>query len=193
MQSSAGGFPTSAGRPSSFSAATGGAPGSHDRRTSRVTSASPLFGRGLGRYSSLELPLHEESDDLLAGRDISGFHETSDFQLYGPAAGVDTQDAAQSQWTRAALNQESNNFLDFVKSQIGSTAGPIGEEGQEFILRDTSQKSILFEELLPTSRHTKIVAAQGLLHVLALATKGLLNVQQDSAYGPVTISLQAGS
>lgn len=192
LQSSTGGFPASAGRPSSFSGATGGAPGSLDRRISRVTSASPLFGRGIGRYSSLELPLHEETGVVLTGRDVSGFQEAEDFQLYRPAADVSTQDAAQSQWMRIALNQESNNFLDFVKSQIESTASPTGEEEQDIILRNTSQKSILFEDLLPCSRHTKMVAAQGLLHVLTLATKGLLNVWQNSSYGSITISLPAG-
>src|ERR1700733_5686152 len=89
------------------------------RRGTRLTSASPLLGRGgtIQRYSSLELlkPVKlvggeagdgsfDNSGMQLGGDDMIGDPE---FQLYGPAAAVDTQTAAQSQWVAAALDMEA--------------------------------------------------------------------------------------
>ncbi len=182
--SSAGGYSGSAGRPGSLLAGLGGPrPSSLDRRASRLASASPLQGRGLERYSSLELPTRDDDEDeLLGGHDVSNSQGLNDFQLYGPAAGVSTQTAAESQWIRATLDHESNNFLEFLKFEIDGKTARIGEE----------ERSVLFEELLPPPQHSNIVAAQGLHHVLTLATKGLIGVQQDAAYGPIALRLLSG-
>lgn len=177
IPSSAGGFSLSAGRQSSISALRG----SVDRRISRIPSASPLIGRGLQRGSSLELPTHDRDDDeLLGGQDISLSHAEDEFQLYGPAAGVSTQVAAESQWMRATLDQESNNFLEFVKAYIAQKVADTDRE---------SHRSVHFQDLLPAAQHSKIVAAQAFHHVLSLASKGLIDVQQDLVYGPITLSL----
>ncbi len=182
------GLPSSVGRTASLIGPLGGAPGSLDRRASRMTSASPLLGRGQQRYSSLEIPIPENDDDLLGLQAMSASNEAEDFQLYGAAGAVSTQVAAESQWMRATLDQESGNFLDFVTSEItGRPVAPGEEEGTPGHRRE----SVLFEELLPPFQHTKIVAAQALHHVLALATKGLIHVRQDVAYGPITLRLRA--
>ena len=187
---SIGDFASSAGAQGSLPG-TGRMPGSLDRRASRITSASPLLGRGTQRFSSIELPPHDDDDDLLGGPGGSSSHSAADdFQLYGPAAQVSTQTAAESQWMKAALDQESSNFLEFVKSEV-STRLPTLPEGEE--LQDDARlhQPILFEELLPPARHTKIVAAQALHHVLALATRGLINVrQEDRDYGPIELGLR---
>lgn len=190
--SSLGGFPSSAGGPSS-APPIAGIPGSLDRRGSRITSASPLVGRGLERLSSLELPTHEGDDDLLGAHVSSSEQGGGDFQLYGPAAGVDTQTAAQSQWTKAALDQESLNFLEFVKADIASKAAPAGEEEDELSGDEIARSTVIFEELLPPAEHTKAVAAQALLHVLSLASKNLISVQQPEGYGPIRVGLMAGA
>jgi len=191
--SSIGGFPTSAGGPSSARGIEGGPAGSLSRRASRITSASPLVGRGRERLSSLELPEHGDEDELLGGLLVSDDQQVSDdFQVFGPAANVDTQTAAQSQWMRASLDQESSNFLDFVKDEIDSKPPP--EDEDELLAGDAARKrTVEFGELLPPAQHTKLVAAQALHHVLALATKNLINVQQDKAYGPILLSLVAGA
>lgn len=181
IPSSAGGFLTSAGRPSSVSV-VGGVPGSIDRRISRITSASPLVGRGPQRYSSLELHIDDDEDELLGGHDVSMSNAEDEFQLYGPAAAVSTQVAAGSQWMRATLDQESNNFLEFVRTDIAAK----GTDTEE------APRSVFFEDLLPASQHSKIVAAQAFHHMLALATKGFIDVQQDSAYGPISLGLSSG-
>ena len=190
--SSSAGF-TATGRGASSVIIAGGQPSSLDRRASRITSASPLLGRGLERYSSLELRAPGDEDEHLGGHDLPSSRATDNFQLYGPAAGVSTQTAAESQWMRATLNHESNNFLEFLKADIERKLPRIGEEDQESTGVNVPPQSVIFEELLPPSQHTKVVAAQALHHVLALATKGLITVQQDLDYGPVILRLSAGT
>lgn len=158
-----------------------------DRRASRITSASPLIGRGA--QEDLEIPtLADDDENFLAGPSTSIAGD--DFQLHGPAADVDTQTAARSQWMRAALDTESINFLDFVKTEASTKAARIaGEAGDEDEL--VAPHSVLFEELLPPAQNSKTVAAQALLHVLALATKGMLSVRQEEDFGAIEMGIEA--
>lgn len=55
-----------------------------------------------------------------------------------------------------------------------------------------ASNSVFFEELLAPTQNTKIVGAQALLHVLALATKGLIEVEQQEDYGPIKLGVVAG-
>ena len=187
--SSVGGFLTSAGAPSSLPGIGGAGPSSIDRRTSRIPSASPLVGRGRERYSSLELPIHEDDDDLLSGRLASSDHALDEFQQYGPAAAVDTQTAADTQWMKATLNQEAQHFLDFVKAHIRTIPASADEDEDEISGTGQPKDSVLFEDLLPPMQHSKQVASQALHHILALATKGILEVKQNEPYGPIDLSL----
>ena len=191
--SSIGGFASSAG------GSAGPVPGSHDRRSRRLTSASPLLGRGRERFGSLDLPIPEAED--IAGPGGASLDLLNDFQLYDPVAGVSTQTALGSQWMRATLDAESKNFLEFVKSEIAIrppvVRGAEGEEEAEDELAVGEEgvvgaSEILFEELLPPARHPKLVAAQALLHVLALATKGLVTVSQRVDYGPIRLGIGEG-
>ena len=179
---SIGGYPTSAGAPSSLPP-VGTGPGS---------SASPLIGRGRQRYSSLELPPGGDNDDLLGGPHISGDPALDDFQLYGPGAAVDTQTAGQSQWMRATLNQEANNFLEFVKAEITAAPAHVSDDEDELSWTADRGVSVSFERILPPTQHSKIVAAQAMHHLLVLATKSLITVRQDSPYGSIDLSLPVG-
>ena len=204
--------PSAAGGPSS----TGPMPGSLTRRSrsragSRIVSASPLVGRGLGLHSEREASLAaaaqvEEPLQLPGGdqpafptSDVGGpegafpmFGGEEEFELYGPAAAADTQTAAESQWVRAALDAESGNFLEFVRAavrgQIQDREQYVGEEEEETEVR-AEEVQVLFEELLPPERNTRLVAASALLHVLSLASRGLLNVKQDEAFGDIGIRI----
>ena len=166
----------SAGRRS----AVGGFPlPSHSRRGSRLATASPLIGRGF--------PVGHEDDDLqIVGSDMDVDAKAGDeFELFGPAANVDTQTAAESQWVRAALDGESANFLEFVKAGIEELdlqreTVPLGDEEDEIL-----HGSIEFEQLLPPSENSRVVAAQGLLHVLALVTKNAVSAEQKELFGPI--------
>lgn len=163
-----------------------GGSASLDRRVSRITSASPLMGRGPEGYNELEIP-QGEYDDLLGGPSTPVIAD--DFQIHGPAVGVSTQTAAQSQWMRAVLDTESNNFLEYLQAEIRSQTIPTVEEEGELAGEVPEPEFISFEELLPPAENTKIVAAQALHHVLALAAKGLINVQQREHYGPIKLGV----
>jgi meiotic recombination protein REC8 len=165
----------------------------------RLTSASPLLGRGatlpdrLSRQGSLALGPAGAPTSSVGGVDfdLGGYGIDADvsmhdadapmntqdrFELLGPAANVDTQEAGTSQWMRAVLDTESGNFLDFVEAEIERR-------------KDDGGDVIEFETLLPPEMNTAVVAAQGLLHCLALATKGLLSVKQEEDFGDIVLGL----
>ena len=90
---------------------------------------------------------------------------------------------------RATLNQEANNFLEFVKAEIAAQPAQESDEEDELLGKEPPKLSVSFEQLLPSTQHSKIVAAQALHHLLALATKSLIIVRQDSPYGSIDLSL----
>lgn len=175
---SAGGVPTSASL-----AGIGPRLGSLPRRGSRLPTASPLIGHGSGGGGHID-------DFQLPGSDMDiGMTGADEFELFGPAAQVDTQTAGQSQWQRAVLDGESLHFLEFVQTGIAEmdesrAQAAMGDEEDEVL-----DGSIDFDALLPPESHTNVVAAQALLHVLALGTKNLLSIQQEEAFGPITMRL----
>ncbi|KAL3426589.1 hypothetical protein PVAG01_00098 [Phlyctema vagabunda] len=193
----------------------------------RHTAASPLSGRGLNLPGELEnfSQLHsdedapimygrseEDNDDVLRGLGSQpgsmSEAQANDFELYGAAANVDTQEAAKSQWVRNALDQESNNFLDYVRNSIQEkrqqhkddgggdaddevnqqpdNADPDDVFGAEAPNANTQGKRwVSFEELFDPDTHSRIVAAQAFYHVLTLATRHRVwadqhNTEQDT-------------
>ncbi|KAK6432449.1 R8 protein [Oleoguttula sp. CCFEE 5521] len=154
-------------------------PGPISRRGSRLTTASPLLGRGeVAGGEDVLLP--DSNPDI----DFTGL---DDFELFGPAADVDTQTAAQSQWVRSALDGESANFLTFVQAGIDE----LDEKREELAPDEGEDESMMgsvdFDHLLPPEKNTYIVAAQALLHVLTLGTKNAITVKQDEAYGSISL------
>lgn len=147
-------------------------------RRSRMHSASPLHGKGHARLSALGLDdlkdlaenerarLAEEEEDIM---------DIDDFEQYASGAGMGTQQTTDGQWMRTTLENEAQNFLGFVETQLK-------EKGREVIAMD---------ELLPPEENSAVVGAQALLHVLALVTKGLLSVQQEEAFGDIELSIVA--
>ena len=151
------------------------------RHGSRLTSASPLHGRGLPRLPS-EDSLQLSSDGLRMGSEDVQTAEGVDidqYELYGPAAEVNTQTAAQSQWLTTTLENEAHNFLTFLETQMGERGDEQQEEGQQPV------KTIVFDNLLPPESNSALVGAQAMLHVLALATKGLIRVAQNETFGHI--------
>ena len=169
------------GHPTSASlGGVGGQLGLLGGRGSRLTSASPLMGRGAtaGEFYDSQFP-DFQGDIGMTGAD--------EFELFGPAAQVDTQTAGQSQWQRATLDGESMHFLEFVQTgvqELDPTRDQAGVEDEEL---QTLKGTVDFETLLPPETHSRIVAAQALLHVLALGTKNLLAVEQEEAFGPISL------
>ncbi|KAL9108012.1 MAG: hypothetical protein Q9227_007117 [Pyrenula ochraceoflavens] len=137
----------------------------------RISSASPLVGRGLHRLSSLELPPGSDTEiGADFGFEASGPDDPFSLPQLGPGSeqsafalepGVGTQQ--ENKWTQAALDVESNNFFQFLIQEASERR--VGE--------------IEFEEMLPPEEYSRVVGAQGFLHVLSLATKGLVRVRQE--------------
>ncbi|OAP56748.1 hypothetical protein AYL99_08860 [Fonsecaea erecta] len=163
-------------------------------RGRRLTSASPLFGRGLaslsrrnsqGPFDASRVTSNEDDFadlDAQLGADID-----PEFELYGPSVNVDTQTAAQSQWVATTLENEAYNFLSFVNTKIQEKAEQQDVTGEEGTAGQAT--TITLDELLPPTQNSQIVGAQALLHVLALATKGLLEVYQAEGFTAIEISV----
>ncbi|GAB7359986.1 hypothetical protein MBLNU230_g7510t1 [Neophaeotheca triangularis] len=170
-----GGFPTSAGMSNQFPPFN-----PLSRRGSRLVSASPLHGRGPGPAAT-----HggSETDELQLSPthyDADAEAEAEAYELHGPAAAVDTQTAAQTQWQSAILDGESANFFTFVQAAIAEADAGAADDEDEAL-----RGSIEFEALLPPKSNSAVVAAQALLHVLALGTRGLVAVEQREDFGAI--------
>ncbi|EMC94579.1 hypothetical protein BAUCODRAFT_552473 [Baudoinia panamericana UAMH 10762] len=160
-------------------------PGSLSRRGSRMRSASPLISRGM--FGGEAVVTNESQQGLGSVQAGSGDIDMEEFEKYGPAAQVDTQTAAQSQWQRAVLDSESINFLGFVQAAIADEEKIRENAGQENENLQAVQGFVEFATLLPAERNSRIVAAQGFLHILTLGTKHLLDVQQDRPFEAITM------
>ncbi|PVH85014.1 hypothetical protein DL98DRAFT_452409 [Cadophora sp. DSE1049] len=158
---------------------------------------SPLVGRGSAIPGELEQFSQLMDDDMVMyGRDddglgsasqASGFHpggiRTSsqtgggdDFEIFGVAAGVDTQTAGSSQWMKDVMDRESNNFFEYVKNTIEEkSTDELGDEDDA----EPQPKTVTFEELFVPEKNSCIVAAQAFYHILSLATKRKVWVEQD--------------
>jgi len=149
------------------------------RPGSRLTSASPLLGRGriFDEDEANRTHLSPSKE-----RDITSIVRADKFEAFGPSAVVDTQTAQNSQWLAEALETESFNFLEFVRASAAATSEVIedqetkdADDGEE----EDAKKWVGFETLFPPRENYRIVAAQAFYHVLSLATKSLLSVQQE--------------
>ncbi|EKG17980.1 hypothetical protein MPH_04788 [Macrophomina phaseolina MS6] len=158
-------------------------------RRSRIISESPLHGRG--QHDNLEEVLSSEPGDLREdtiggiGGDISIGADDEEFELYGPAAAIDTQTANESHFARTVFAKEMEHFgmfvFDSLKRKEEAAAAERGETG--------GGKEILFKDALPPDSTTRIVAAQGFMHLLALASLGRVTARQDEPFAEIGMSL----
>ncbi|PWY90446.1 hypothetical protein BO94DRAFT_489855 [Aspergillus sclerotioniger CBS 115572] len=169
------------------------------RPRSRLTSASPLAGRGfpfdIEGLNSLSIP-GNEGDELnnLDDFDISQYLHT---ELETDNAGglnehpknengpgrirtFQSLQAFNDDSQKSTLDQESLNFFEYLTTKLTTRHG--GEEwaaGLQPHLPTEEVKKMSFSMLLPPQKTSRIVATQGLMHVLTLATKGVLTVHQE--------------
>jgi meiotic recombination protein REC8 len=184
----------------------------------RLTSASPLIGRGSALPGDLEqfsqiigdddpIAMYDRDDqDLASGSQAPAFGGPGvgmsssqvggldEFEIFGAAAAVDTQTAGTSQWVKQALDRESNNFFEYVKNTISEKLGDeLGDEGDSLGAQEFGEKSVTFEELFVPENNSRIVAAQAFYHVLCLATKNKVWVEQAveemEPYGDIRIGV----
>lgn len=180
------------------SSIVGGPAGSLGGRRSRVVSSSLLVGYDGGdevegtfandcNIPSDDYEGFDQTGTATQGADATGLtlsRRDEDFELFGAAAAVDTQTAGAHSWVREALNSESANFLSFVRAGIeeADVARDTAEETEEEVGELDQKGSVLFERLLPCANNSRVVAAQALLHVLALCTKNLLQAEQKGHF-----------
>ncbi|EEP81115.1 predicted protein [Uncinocarpus reesii 1704] len=154
--------------------------GSFAGRRGRLTSASPLAGRGGMRNALLGLSLQEDEElgmDSFAGVDmesvVGDITREQNIGMSSPAAAREKH--AEPHWFLSNLDQQTVNFLEYVKNRIAdiTNATTDGELHPE----------ISFDCLLLPASSSRIVATQGFLHVLILATNGALRVRQDVDMG----------
>ncbi|KAF2130883.1 hypothetical protein P153DRAFT_206353 [Dothidotthia symphoricarpi CBS 119687] len=149
-------------------------------RGSRLVSASPLLGRG--QPIGLDV-LRSLDSDAFGGDDFGLLGPSSDY----PEPAPPLQPSAR---VREALSAEGENFLTFVTDAITekrSQAQYMSDDLQAAAIADIDEVS--FEELLPPTENTKMIACQGFLMVLALGTKGMLDVQQPLEFGVINLKL----
>ncbi|KAK6001157.1 hypothetical protein QM012_003240 [Aureobasidium pullulans] len=192
------------GVPSSSIAGGGGFNVASSHRGRRTVSASPLVGRGALPTTNVEDMNFMQSDDNAPFNDAYVVSDTAaenlprpsqatEFDLFGPAAAISTQVAGTSQFLSAAVSTESLNFLAFVKAGIAEV-----QERQETTIEaiasvldveasEAKDEYVEFEDLLKPESNSRVVAAQGFLHVLTLVTRGLLSADQEEAFGQIEL------
>lgn len=156
---------------------TRGLPGSSSRPGSRprgrLTSASPLAGRGYldaGERHSLDMP--GNAGDELEDFDFTAYLESELAADSGDISEIGSRRAFEERRIARTLDQESLNFWDFIKAK----------------LYPYSMGRIEFSKMLPPTETSRAVATQGLMNVLTLATKGAIDVSQEpyEDKGPVS-------
>jgi hypothetical protein len=166
-----------------------GKQGSHagSRAGSRMISASPLLRRSTGHPGDFEA-LQSLDSDAFGGDDFAYAIPTSD------PAEAEENVVHPPLRVREALSAEEGNFFTFVAEAI-TEKRERSHANMEDEMRDlpdveaTDVEQITFEELLPPSETSKMVACQGFLMVLSLGTKGMLDVQQSTAFDDIALKL----
>ena len=138
-------------------------------------SASPSTGRGRQatggrlRGSSIAPVLEQlpESEDILMSEAIEDYHLNSEDSPDQPF----TQ-RTDTQLVTTQFNQQAENFLEFVRLFREDQDGPEVADGAEV------EQEITFDELLPPEQTNYTVATQGFVHLLTLATRGMLAAAQ---------------
>ncbi|KAI9892483.1 MAG: hypothetical protein M1814_001440 [Vezdaea aestivalis] len=189
--SSIGGFPTTAGYSGGESQMVNRS-GSQFRTARRTASESPSMARipqgVIERLSSVNPHDSEGHDgDILAPQAADDFNDEL-FEVYGLAATVNTQTAAESQWVTQALDQESLHFLEFVKNFCRQPRGP-DDDLNEIRSEEAMFALTSFDDILPPAENSKLVATQAFLHLLGLSMKSLITVNQEEPYGPIQIQV----
>ena len=169
----------------------------------RLMSASPLAGRsGLPHLSVMtdndrlnSLVLGSEDGNL--DMDTLGDLDTS-FQLENEREHDDQHAGGHGQLAKAKatavaslnLDGESLNFVEFIKTQLevrnavnededGDEGEDVKGKGKAAMRYIPNKNEIAFTSLLPPNKTNHKVATQGLMHVLTLATRGVLRVYQE--------------
>ncbi|BFZ64189.1 R8 protein [Saitoella coloradoensis] len=112
------------------------------------------------------------------GPDLTSASMNEDFDVFGGAAEIDTQQAQSQGWLRKTLENETKNFMLYAHGKVLEKAETVGSENGEGV-------GLTFAELCPPRTHNRMVAADGFVKLLLLATKNIVHVKQDKPYGKI--------
>lgn len=140
---------------------------SNASRRGRLTSASPLAGRGYldPREQGLGLDMPGNEADELDELDITRYLEGELAADHEDISMMGDRRASEEVRIRKELDQESLNFWEYIKDDL---VGSLSEKRQ-------------FDQLLPPEKTSRAVATQGFMNLLTLATRGAIRVWQDPA------------
>jgi len=156
------------------------------------------LGGGAGFGTDIDTDMRDVDVDFNIDNGLNAglnTQEQADFEAFGPAARIDTQTATSSQWIKGVLDVDGRNFLEFVEAELARLADHARLEDDADVDSDvgiSDTERVTFETLLPPQSNSAIVAAQGLLHCLALATKRLLGVEQVEDFGEIWLKPLSG-
>lgn len=91
----------------------------------------------------------------------------------------------------ATLDIASQDFLSYMADRIKE----LGKDAKSAVQGGNHRKNwVNFEQLADPAIHTKAVAAQAFLHVLSLATKNVIDIEQDGGadfipFGPIRVGI----
>ena len=134
------------------------------KRRGRLTSASPLAGRGMQSPFDLAGGLGLTSDQDIDLTSLNGLNQGDYLNEDSQAEnGPGTVEKTAPNWLSSSLDQESVNFLTFVKTRLD----------------DEGETDVAFSSLFAPESISPVVATHAFLHVLTLATNKALRVRQD--------------
>ncbi|OLN96491.1 Meiotic recombination protein rec8, partial [Colletotrichum chlorophyti] len=153
-----------------------------------------------GRHKSVSIrgssiPPFEPLHDVLGSDldNLSDMHRSQDPRSEGPRFVIDAQDENQedSQWMRSTLDTASGEFLLWTEEE----AKKVGEvkHGDQ----NEKRRWVDFDNLVKPAQQSHAVAAQAFYHVLSLATKNVISVEQQvddlQPFGPIRIGVDVAA
>ncbi|QUC18003.1 uncharacterized protein UV8b_02244 [Ustilaginoidea virens] len=158
------------------------APGSAQKP---LPARSPLHSRG-----SVAGSIERFSDPAEEAFEAAGFgSQPSSLRLRSDLGGPATPIGHSTQGSATGLDASSQYFLDYVTEQAVEREHVHSQGGR-------LTRWVDFEEIAHPERHSKSVATQAFLHILSLATKSILQVEQDGQeanipFGTIRVGLRA--
>lgn len=108
-------------------------------------------------------------------------------QSAGFVADAQEEDENESEWTRSNLESASREFLLWTEEEA-KTIGQV-KEGD----RNENRRWVDFDSLVEPTKQNHVVAAQAFYHILSLATKNAISVEQEveemQAFGSIRIGV----
>ncbi|KAJ3960999.1 R8 protein [Colletotrichum tropicale] len=139
-------------------------PGSHSQRAARQTS---LRGSSIPPFTP-----HQNDRSSDAGGGFSGI-PGSDAAPSGLLDGIAQPNQDDSLWARSAMDVASQEFLHWTEEKVTETGyAKMGDTNENRLW-------VTFDNLCEPGQQDHTVAAQAFYHILSLATKNVVAVEQD--------------